>query len=224
MPVPQQDTISYDPKKHHRRSIRLQGYNYGCGMFFVTICAEGRNPIFGEIRSEIMGLSKTGGMIVDWWQKLPEKFPHVELDSFVVMPNHFHAVLTVVVTDAPLRGVSVGADPCVCPDSVPRPDGEGAHAGAPLPAVIQWFKTMTTNEYLRVLKERGEPPSRLWQRNYFEHVIRNDKSLDRIRDYIHGNPARWYLDRENPEQHGRDEFDQWLDTFNKSPKTAPTSK
>ena len=100
----------------------------------------------------------------------------------------------------------VGADLRVCPDSARVgadlrvcPDSGGAHTGAPLPTIVQWFKTMTTNEYIRMVKHAGWTPfrGRLWQRNYYEHIIRNERALERIRDYILTNPLHWHLDREN---------------------------
>jgi hypothetical protein len=93
----------------------------------------------------------------------------------------------------------VGADLRVCPNTRVCPDSGGAHAGAPLPTIVQWFKTMTTNEYIRMVKHAGWTPfqGRLWQRNYYEHIIRNERALERIRDYILTNPLHWHLDREN---------------------------
>ena len=129
----------------------------------------------------------------------------VETDEFVVMPKNFHGV--VIITDVP-----VGADLRVGP--VPEgehPTQQGPHAGVPLQAVIQWFKTMTTNEYIRGVKTASWPSfnGRLWQRNYYEHVIRDDQSLNRIRQYIVDNPARWEFDRENPTATSPEPKDTW---------------
>lgn len=85
----------------------------------------------------------------------------------------------------------------------------------PLPEIVQWFKTMTTTEYIRGVKQHGwHPfPGKLWQRNYYEHVIRNEQSFHRIREYIATNPQRWQLDKENPWRRGADRFDLWLESF-----------
>ncbi|MFN3920772.1 MAG: transposase, partial [Methylohalobius sp.] len=111
------------------------------------------------------------------------------------------------------------ADLCVCPDDQmdAHANQMGAHAGAPLPKIIQWFKTMTTNEYIRGVKQLGWTPfrGRLWQRNYYEHIIRTEDALRRIRRYIATNPLRWHLDRENPKRLGEDKFDQWLMSLTK---------
>jgi REP element-mobilizing transposase RayT len=131
-----------------------------------------------------MRLNNVGRMIIKWWNELNRKFENMETDAFVVMPNHVHGIIV----------ITVGADLRVCPN------GEGAHAGAPLQKIIQWFKTMTTNQYMRGVKTSGWPAfdGRLWQHNYYEHIIRNDNELYIIREYIVNNPLQWELDTENP--------------------------
>jgi putative transposase len=187
--------MKYDPDTHDRRSIRLKGYDYElAGAYFVTICTQGRACLFGVVADGEMCLNDAGRMIEQWWFELNQKFPAVETDEFLIMPNHLHGI--VVITDVP-----VGADLRVGP--VPegeRPAHQGAHAGAPLQTVIQWFKTMTTNEYIRAVKTASWPSfnRRLWQRNYFEHIIRDEESLLRIQQYILDNLSRWGFDRENP--------------------------
>jgi REP element-mobilizing transposase RayT len=118
----------------------------------------------------------------------------VRLDKFVVLPDHVHGIL--VITEP------VGADLRVCPNDGESPcaPASGAHTGAPLPEIIQWFKTMTTNEYIHGVKTSGWPSfrGRLRQRNYYEHIIRNEDELNRVCKYIANNPAQWNLDRENP--------------------------
>jgi REP element-mobilizing transposase RayT len=183
--------------ERHRRSIRLQGYDYSRnGAYFVTVCVQHRECLLGEIVDDEMRLNDAGRMVERWWVELGNKFPSVETDEFVVMPNHFHGIITIV-----------GADLRVCPDRT------GAHIGAPLrhgplqrindaplPEIVQWFKTMTTNEYIRTVKQHGwvPLPGRLWQRNYYERVIRTEEELRRIRQYITDNPSQWAHDRENP--------------------------
>ncbi len=183
----------FDPQKHHRRSIRLKGYDYASeGAYFVTIVTQGRECLFGEIHNGEMILNESGQMIVRWWNELPNKFPDVILGTFVVMPNHFHCIIIIE--------KNVGADLHVCPEQT------GEHAGsprqrsnAPLPQIIQWFKTMTTNEYIRGVKQLGWHPfiGKLWQRNYYEHIIRDERGLQQITDYILANPSRWNRDQEN---------------------------
>jgi putative transposase len=198
--------MTWSPIKQRRRAIRLRDYDYEqAGAYFVTICTQERACLFGVIQDDKVCLNDAGRTIEKWWFELNRKFPMVETDEFVVMPNHFHGV--VIITDVP-----VGADLRVGP--VPEgehPTQQGAHAGAPLQAVIQWFKTMTTNEYIRGVKTASWPSfnGRLWQRNYYEHVIRDDQSLNRIRQYIVDNPARWEFDRENPTATSPQPKDTW---------------
>lgn len=182
--------MKYDPHESHRRSIRLRDYDYTqAGAYFVTICTQGRVCLFGAVVDGEMELNDAGRMVGRWWGELMTKFPSVALDDCVVMPNHVHGIVIIV-----------GADLGVCPDT-PVAEAKGAHTGAPLPRIVQWFKTMTTNEYIRGVKQRGWAPfhGRLWQRNYYEHVIRSEDGLDRIRQYILDNPAKWPEDSDNPQ-------------------------
>ncbi|MGH7843599.1 MAG: transposase [Candidatus Binatia bacterium] len=196
--------MKYNPNAHHRRSIRLKGYNYKQpGAYFVTICTQDRACLFGNVADDKMQLNDAGRMVQHWWFELNRKFPTVETDEFVVMPNHFHGIVV----------MSVRADLRVGPVSDDAHAAhQGAHTGAPLPRIIQWFKIMTTNEYIRCVKTESWPSfnRQLWQRNYYEHVVRNDDSLNRIRQYIVDNPARWAFDRENPAATALEPEDAWL--------------
>jgi putative transposase len=192
--------MKYDPKKHHRRSIRLKSYDYTqMGVYFITVVTKDRECLFGEVTDGETRLNDAGKAIERWWVELNRKFTMVETDQFVVMPNHFHGIIAIA-------DVRVGADLRVGPASNRNgANGRaGAHIGAPLrasiPWMVQWFKTMTTNEYIRGVKQLGWTGFRgqLWQRNYYEHVIRTQESLDRIRQYIVENPAKWECDPENP--------------------------
>ncbi len=131
-------------------------------------------------------LHESGEMVRRWWKELNSKFPHVQTDEFVLMPNHLHGIIEL--TDAAHRGVQPGD----------KPGQESQRAS--IPAIVQWFKTMSTNGYIRGVKHNGwKPfPGRLWQRGYFEHRIRDELDLDRVRQYIVSNPAKWEMDRENP--------------------------
>jgi REP element-mobilizing transposase RayT len=183
----------FDPEKHHRRSIRLKGYNYSsAGAYFVTMVTQGRDHLFGRIIDGEMIPNAAGWMILKWWNELPNKFPNVVLGEFAVMPNHIHGIIFIV--------DPVGADLRVGPG-----DEKGGHIGpplqpAPLSQMIQWFKTMTTNEYIRGVKGLNWKPfdGKFWQRNYYEHIIRDEKELKQKSDYILVNPSRWDEDDENP--------------------------
>ena len=204
----------------HRRSIRLPGYDYSqAGAYFITICVQNRACLFGEIIDREMRLNDSGLMVHRWYTELENKFPDIQCHEFVCMPNHVHCIVAHVYGNhVDGNVVVVGADLRVCPDSMSPPiwcnrqslsgeqttheqttceqTTEGEHAGSPLHRVVQWFKTMTTNEYIRHVKQDGWPPfkGKLWQRNYWEHIIRNEQELIRIRDYIKNNPKNWNLD------------------------------
>jgi REP element-mobilizing transposase RayT len=143
-----------------------------------------------------MSLNEAGKMVVSRWAKLTDKFSSMEIDEYVTMQNHFHGIIVIV-----------GADPSVCPVPCGYPNDNriqngnpGAHIGAPLQTIIEWFKTMTTNQYIQDVRKHNWPSfnGRLWQRNYYEHIVRSEGELNKIRDYISQNPARWADDEENP--------------------------
>jgi REP element-mobilizing transposase RayT len=158
--------------------------------------------LFGNIVDGQMKSNRAGEAIERWWLELPRKFPTVATDEFVIMPNHIHGIIIITV-GADLR---VGLTTARTGAHAGRQGADGgpthrsAPTGAPRPTIVQWFKTMSTNEYMRDVKNLGWTPFRgqLWQRGYYEHVIRDEESLNRIRQYILDNPARWAYDRENP--------------------------
>ena len=187
--------MKYNPEIHHRRSIRLKGYDYSLpGAYFITICTQNRVCLLGEIRNGQMSLRDAGYMITKWFHELENKFPDIKCDEFICMPNHVHFIL-----------INVGADLRVCPNKTgEHTSGEhtlgehtlGEHRGSPLHRVIQWFKTMTTNEYIRNVKYNNWQrfDKKFWQRNYYEHIIRNETDFNRIRKYIADNPSHWECD------------------------------
>jgi len=224
--------MTYDPNIHHRRSIRLKGYDYSqAGLYFITICTQDRVCLFGNVgaplvgaqynndsqnnvnsqndctqndgaqnnniviendvrvgniigwldeygrpqgdaptHSPIMILNDSGKMIETEWLKLTERFPNIELHEFVVMPNHFHGILQIV--DSPANGKTVGD-------------------------MMDAFKSITTVEYIYGVKQSGWNPfyGKLWQRDYYEHIIRDEQSYHSISDYIINNPAKWKDDK-----------------------------
>ena len=188
--------MKYASERRHRRSIRLKGFDYSrAGAYFVTICAQGRICLFGEVVSGVMRANDAGRMVEAVWDDVPVFYAGVDIDAFAVMPNHIHGVI-VLVGAAPRGRPGIGADG--------RPDSGQAQGPAPtglsLGEVVRRFKTMTTKRYADGVENLGWPAfaGRLWQRNYYEHVIRDDESFNRIRRYIVDNPARWVVDRDNP--------------------------
>jgi putative transposase len=301
--------MTYDPEKHHRRSIRLKGYDYTQpGAYFITICTQGRECLFGEIIDGEMHLNEAGQIVVQTWQDLPNHISNVQLDAFVVMPNHVHGII--IITDRaggigagfkPARttmgpgsaggagstagpgsagagsvgagsvgsgsvgsgsvgagsepapttigpgptagpGSVAGSGPTTGPGSVAVVVGSGSvgsgsvGAGsepAPtrsshgLPEIVRQFKTFSAR---RINELRGTPGTPVWQRNYYEHIIRDEFSLSRIRQYIAENPARWDADQENPQRPHRaprnsppPSASQWENPTPPPPKGTPRS-
>jgi len=168
----------FDPEKHHRCSIRLKGYDYSRqGAYSVTVCVQDRECLFGDMVDGEMRLNRFGEIVCRVWDGLPRHYPHVVLDAFIVMPNHVHAIM--ILTDE----TSVGAG------LKPAPTRHG------LPEIVRAFKTFSVR---RINESRATSGQTVWQRNYYEHIIRDDAEMDRIRQYIETNPARWAEDRENP--------------------------
>jgi putative transposase len=176
--------MRYNPDLHHRHSIRLKTFDYTQNAgYFVTICTYQRELTFGRIESGEMFLSEVGRIVVECWQEIPEHFPFVELDLFVVMPNHFHGILFVVKDEFSSEDKSGGRPP----DS---PVLKGPEKGS-LGAIIALFKQAVTRRVNQTRLER----TYIWQRNYHEHIIRNDADLQRLQEYTLNNPLRWHEDR-----------------------------
>jgi len=200
--------MASDGNRQHRQSIRLRGYDYTQpGAYFVTICAQDRACLFGDIANGEVRLNAAGRMVSAAWTALPVRFPAVDLDEFVVMPNHIHAIMLIV--GAPLVGARTvggvagtvggvaGAPPAHSPIDSP---GATTRVAPTVGDIVGAFKSLTTMEYGRGVRAHGWPAFRkhVWHRNYYEHVIRDEASLNRVRQYILDNPLRWAGDRENP--------------------------
>lgn len=176
-----------------RKSIRLKDYDYSqAGAYFVTVCTRNRIHLFGEIIDGKMSMNESGCIVQQCWDELLIHYPQVELDAFVVMPNHIHAVVTI--SHENVGNSTVGA-------RSPRPYGRKPALGN----IIAYFKYQSTK---KINLHQSTVPAKIWQRNYYDHIIRNENSLRRIRGYVVSNPERWQFDRENPDRIGVDEFDR----------------
>jgi len=202
------DALDHRPRR--RNSLRLKGYDYAqAGCYYVTLCIQQRACLLGEMVQGAMRLSEAGRMVQAVWDDLPRSYPGVEIDAFVIMPNHIHGILVVTADPAP-----VGAGPCACPDrdagpcACPDrdagpcacPDGDADASARPIDKgalalgdVVRRFKTYTTHRYAAGVERGNWPPfaGRLWQRNYHDHIVRSEADLRRVRAYIASNVDRW---------------------------------
>ena len=191
----------YAPERHHRRSIRLFGYDYSCeGLYFITICCHDKLCLFGEIVDGEMVTNEAGRMVDKCWLDIPNRYHNVVLHDYIVMPNHFHAVFQI----DNLVGATLVVAPNISNTAPNEPQGLGRPQGSPLRGgrretvgqIIGAFKSITTNEYIHGVRKHHWPPfdRRLWQRNYYEHIIRCGRSYRFITEYILTNPANWLGD------------------------------
>ena len=185
----------FDPQKHHRKSIRLQGYDYSqAGAYYVTIVTYQRDCLFGEIMNEEMFLNDFGKIADECWRAIPDHFPNVELGAHVIMPNHAHGIIVIHNDESASHAVDaqhVGATQSVAPTPPHnRPKGPKPKS---LGAIIGSFKSAVSYRIHKELNATG-----IWQRNYYEHIIRDEKDLQNKTDYIEANPSLWDEDDNNP--------------------------
>jgi REP element-mobilizing transposase RayT len=195
---------NHEVDRLRRRSIRLKEYDYSQpGAYFVTICVNRRKCILGHIRDDDVVLSPVGEIIRRCWEDIPNHFSAIEPDAFVIMPNHVHGILV-------LHGRGVQLNAPTSRTHIPQ----GRHGMISprrntLSVIMRTFKAAVTtqcrNNHYRSFK---------WQRNYYEHIIRDERQLNRIREYILYNPTQWQFDRENPERVLNQPYEsQWNDVF-----------
>ena len=187
--------MKYNPQIHHRRSIRLKGYDYSqAGLYFITICCQDRECRFGKIENDAMILNEYGQIAYYEWTKLAERFPNFELDVFQIMPNHMHGIILLNDVGATL---AVARDNTVAQNDAIN-DGDIRAGASPAPTVgdiVGAYKSLVTNACLEIYKSKNELMGKLWQRNYHEHIIRDEQSYITISDYIINNPTKWAEDK-----------------------------
>jgi REP element-mobilizing transposase RayT len=215
--------VWFGPAIHHRRSIRLKCFDYTKpGAYFVTICTFERQMLLGEIAGDQMRPNEFGAIVNEEWWASEKHRPEISLDAWIVMPNHVHGIVLIKPPDAELATAVTPTrnlkSRITAPNAVPG-DRRGtacrAHPlerfGKPvagsLPTMVRAYKGAVKK---RVNEMRQTPGAPVWERGYYERVIRNEKELDRIREYVLANPQRWRFDRENPQrQSDEDDFDLW---------------
>ena len=166
-----------------RRSIRLPGYNYQQdGIYFITLCAYQNATFFGTICGGEMALGAMGEIVRKEWQRIPTIRKQIKLDHFAILPNHFHGL--VIIDNSQVK------DLAECMPGQPGKESHTLRSGS-LGAVVGQFKLAVRRQAIR----RGlHPPQSIWQRNYYEHIVRDEESLNEIRRYIIANPTRWHED------------------------------
>jgi len=186
--------MPYNPKIHHRRSIRLKGYDYSQpGAYFITLCTHNRECLFGNIVDGEMVLNEYGILVKNEWLRTSEIRPNVIVDEFIIMPNHLHGIF--IINDdgcgATCRGVSPYA-----PKPAPYINTPNTNIfkspSKTIGAIIRGFKSITTKQINQL---RNTHNKSVWQRNYYEHIVRNESSLNKIRKYITNNPMKWEMDK-----------------------------
>jgi REP element-mobilizing transposase RayT len=217
----------YNPNIHHRRSIRLKGYDYSqAGLYFITICCQDRICRFGKIENGEMILNQFGQIAYNEWTKLVERFPNMELDVFQIMPNHIHGIIllndtTVGAGFTPAlnnpqsniqNGQTIDGQPNIHngqpqgiapaqndgqPQGIAPAQNDGQPQGiAPTVSdIVGAYKSLVANGCLEIYKSNNDTMGKLWQRNYREHIIRNEQSYHNISEYIMNNPAKWNEDK-----------------------------
>jgi putative transposase len=184
--------IKFDPKIHHRKSIRLPGYDYSqAGAYYVTIVTHHRDCLFGEIVNKEMILNDLGKITDECWRAIPEHFPFVEFGMHVVMPNHMHGIIVInddnrADTNTSARRGAIYRAPTI--------EQLGKPTVGSLPTIVRSYKAAVTR-----LIGRKHNTTGIWQRNYYEHIIRDEKDLQNKTDYIEANPMLWDEDENNPQ-------------------------
>jgi putative transposase len=172
-----------------RSPLRLRGFDYAQpGAYFVTVCAHRGETLFGVVVDGVMRLSAEGEIVEETWLRLPDHYSNVEIDSCGVMPNHVHGVVIL----CGRVGAGFKPAPTSCEESLPV-EAVGRHHS--LSEIVRGFKTFSARGINNLRGRRGAP---VWQRGFYEHVLRDEEDLDRVRRYIEANPIRWAGDEENP--------------------------
>jgi putative transposase len=181
--------MPFDPSTYHRRSIRLENYDYTQpGAYFITITTNERKQIFGEILSDDISLNKLGNIVRLEWERLPKRFDHIELGPFVIMPNHLHGIIIISRRDT--GKLEIDKNDQRSP-RVLNTEQFGAPVEGSIPTIIRSFKSSVS---LRCRLIVGKEAKSIWQSGYYEHIVRDVADMDRITGYIQANPSNWMKD------------------------------
>ncbi len=174
--------MSFNPDKHHRRSIRLKNYDYSqAGAYYITICVYNREHLFGDIIDSELQPNEYGKIAENEWIKTFQLRKNIEMDEFIIMPNHLHGIII----------ISNESDSTGTARRTPTIERFSKPTANTIPTIIRNYKSAVTKQ---INELRNTPGTILWQRNYYEHVIRDESDLNRIREYIINNPRNWEND------------------------------
>ena len=193
--------MAYNPKIHHRKSIRLQGYNYAQeGLYFITICCHNRKYHFGTVENNQMVLSLYGKIAFNEWLNLSERFSNFDLDVFQIMPNHMHGI---IVLNPPGTKTINGGKIENCGDGVNAASMRAGASptptdGASINEILGAYKSLVSNQILEIFKSNDQTMCKFWQRGYYEHIIRDERAYNNISNYIINNPDNWKNDTFHP--------------------------
>ncbi len=193
--------MKYNREIHHRHSLRLEAFDYSSpGYYFITICTQNRECLFGSIAQDSIVLNDAGEMVKSEWAKLSQDFSHIRLKHYVIMPNHFHGIIHIT-GGPPFRAISnyfknrlnIINDPTL----IEPPCGTAENS---ISRILQAFKSISTVYYCESVNQHHWSPfdKRLWQKNFYDHIIRDDEELEIFRRYILANPFNWKYDEDNP--------------------------
>ncbi len=175
-------------QKQHRRSIRIKGYNYASsGAYFITICTNKHEQLFGEIVNGKMELNECGKIVQSEWIKTGILRSNIEIDAFIIMPNHIHGIIFIHDDSGVMHHGHGHRDPTYRAQT----EQFGKPTSNTIPTIIRGYKSAVTS---RINKINNTPRVKVWQRNYWEHIIRNDQSMNHLQEYIQNNPIKWHTD------------------------------
>jgi len=197
-----------------RKPIRLKDYDYSrTGAYFITICSYNRECILGNVKAGEMILNQFGNIVLECWNSLAGRYTNIETDKFVVMPNHIHGIIMITDSENTYKeAIRKLQRPVVAIHELPLQSNKIVERRKMLiPKVVGYFK-MNAAKKINIVRNTTDTP--FWQRNYYEHIIRNENKLNKIREYIQNNSLKWHLDRENPDRKGSDKLEDEI--FNKS--------
>jgi len=201
--------MKYNSEIHNRKTIRLNGYDYSqAGLYFITICCQNWECLFGEIVNGEMICNDAGKMVENEWLQLPQRFNKIKLHEYVLMPNHFHGIIEIITVGATLV---VAQNDVVVKLEKGQPQGI-APTDKTVGDMVGAFKSITTIEYIKMAKQQILPQfnQRIWQRNYWEHIVRDENEYQCISEYIINNPMKWDMDKLNNNGTGCSNEEVWM--------------